>query len=158
MYTLQGKIQPTRHTNPMLSSCMVPDHTYLTRSTHSNFSRSNQQSWAGPLLLRKRVPDTICSSTTDWSMGPYLVSLPSQPMKQWGQSQPSVDDRLLGLLDPYHRHVISTFNTWSRGPTQRSLTDTGRGYNLGGAGFQHTTPRPSQSTVSTFHLRDPPGL
>jgi hypothetical protein len=44
------------------------------------------------------------------------------------------------------------------GPTDRSLTDIGGGYILGGAGFPYTTPRPSQPMVSTFHLRAPPGL
>jgi hypothetical protein len=33
-----------------------------------------------------------------------------------------------------------------------------RGYNLGGAGFPYTTPRPSQPAVSTFHIRAPSGL
>jgi hypothetical protein len=73
-------------------------------------------------------------------------------------SQASVDDKLLGLLGPYHQHAISTFNTCSRGPTYRSLTDTVEGYNLGGAGSSHTTPRPSQLVISPFHQRAPPGL
>jgi hypothetical protein len=42
------------------------------------------------------------------------------------------------------------------GSTHRFLIDTGRGYNLRGAGFLHTTIRPSQLTVSNFHLRAPP--
>jgi hypothetical protein len=67
-----------------------------------------------------------------------------------GVKPPSVDNQILGLPDPYHRHTISTFNTCSRGPTHRSLTDTGGGYNLRGAGFPHTTPRPSQLGFSTF--------
>jgi hypothetical protein len=71
---------------------------------------------------------------------------------------PIVDGRLLGLLGPYHQHAISTLNTCSRGPTHQSLTDIGGGYSLGGAGFPHTTPRPSQPAFSTFHLRAPPGL
>jgi hypothetical protein len=54
--------------------------------------------------------------------------------------------------------VHNTFNTCSRGPTHRSLTDTGGCYSLGGADFPHTTPRPSQPAVSTFHLRAPPDL
>jgi hypothetical protein len=29
----------------------------------------------------------------------------------------------VGLLDPYHQHLISTFNTCSQGPTHRFLTD-----------------------------------
>jgi hypothetical protein len=54
--------------------------------------------------------------------------------------------------------VISTFNTCTRGPTHRSLIDTGGCYNLGGASFPHTTPRPSQPVISTFQLRVPPSL
>jgi hypothetical protein len=72
-----------------------------------------------------------------------------------GLKSPSVDVRLLGLLGTYHQHAISTFNTWSWGLTHRSLTDTGGGYNLEGTDFPHTTPRPSQPTVSLFHLRVP---
>jgi hypothetical protein len=56
----------------------------------------------------------------------------------------------IGLLDPYHQHVISTFNTCSRVSTPRSLTDTGRGYNLRGVSFPHHTPRPSQPTILHF--------
>jgi hypothetical protein len=72
--------------------------------------------------------------------------------------QASVDNQLLGLPSSYHRHAIVTFNTCSRGPTHRSLTDTGGGYSLEGVGFPHTTPQPSQLTVSPFHLRAPPSL
>jgi hypothetical protein len=81
--------------------------------------------------------------TTDRSAGPYPASILSQPMKQWRQSQASINDRLLGLLGPYHKYAIGTFNTCSRGPTEWSLTDTGGGYNLRGASFPHITPRPS---------------
>jgi hypothetical protein len=75
-----------------------------------------------------------------------------------GKRQASVDNRLLGLSGLYHRHAIGTFNTCSRGSTHRSLTDTSGGYNLRGTGFPHTTPRLSQPTVSTFHIRAPSGL
>jgi hypothetical protein len=44
------------------------------------------------------------------------------------------------LTELYHQYAIGTFNTCSRGPTHRSLTDTGRVYSLGGANFPHTTP------------------
>jgi hypothetical protein len=94
----------------------------------------------------------------DRSTGLYLVSLPSQPFKQWGQSQPSAIDQLLGLSGPYHGHATGTFNTCSRGPTHRSLNDTGGGYSLEGTSFPHATPWPFQPMVFTFHLRAPPGL
>jgi hypothetical protein len=57
---------------------------------------------------------------------------------------------LLGLLDPYHQYAISMFNTCSQGPTHRSLTDTGGGYNLGGVGSPHHTLQPSQPAVLRF--------
>jgi hypothetical protein len=46
--------------------------------------------------------------------------------------------------------VISTFNTYSRGPTHWYLTDIGGGYNFGVAGLPHHTPQPSQPTVLHF--------
>jgi hypothetical protein len=45
-----------------------------------------------------------------------------------GESQTSVNCKLLGLLGPYHQHAIGTFNTSLQVPTPRSLTDTGGGY------------------------------
>jgi hypothetical protein len=69
--------------------------------------------------------------------------------------QASVDNQLLGLLGSYHRHTIGTFNTCLRGSTHRSLIDTGGGYGFEGADLPHTTSRPSQLIVSTFHLRAP---
>jgi hypothetical protein len=59
--------------------------------------------------------------------------------------------QLYQLIRPIYQHAIGTFNACSQGPTHRSLTDTGGGYNLGGVDFPHTTPRPFQPTVSTFH-------
>jgi hypothetical protein len=53
------------------------------------------------------------------------------------------------------RSVRSILAHW---PTHQSLTDTGGGYNLRGAGLPHNTPRLSQPAVSTFHLRAPPSL
>jgi hypothetical protein len=58
----------------------------------------------------------------------------------------------ISLLDLCHKHVISTFNTYSRVPTPRCLTDTDGGYNLGGASFPHHTHRPFQPTVLRFSL------
>jgi hypothetical protein len=93
-------------------------------------------------LIRRSVPN--------FSPEPAIEAVEVKP--------PSVDGRLLGLLVPYHRHAIGTFNTCSRGSTHRSLTDTSGGYNLGGAGLPHTTLRSSQPVVSTFYLRVSPGL
>jgi hypothetical protein len=70
-------------------------------------------------------------------------------------SQASVDGRLLGLLGLYHQYAISTFNTRSRGPTHRSLTDIGRGYNIGGASLPHHTPRPFQPIIICFPPKGP---
>jgi hypothetical protein len=92
----------------------------------------------------------ICGSVPCFSPEPAIEVV--------GVKSPSVDVRLLGLLGSYHQYVIGTFNTCSQGPTHQSLTDTGEDYNLGGACLPHHTPRPSPSTVSTFHLRAPPGL
>jgi hypothetical protein len=64
----------------------------------------------------------------------------------------------LSLLGPYLQHVLSTFNTCSRGPTHRSLTDTCGGYNHKGADLPHHSPRPSRLTVFHFPLMAPPGL
>jgi hypothetical protein len=89
----------------------------------------------------------------------FLPSFSPKPaINAVGVKPPYVDHRPLGLLGPYHRHAIGMFNTCSRGLTHRSLTNTGRGYNLEGAGFPHTTHQPSQPMVFTFHLRAPPGL
>jgi hypothetical protein len=64
----------------------------------------------------------------------------------------------ISLLGAYHQHVIITFNTCSRVPTPRSLTDTSGSYNNGDAGFLHHTTRPSQLMVLLFPLMDPPSL
>jgi hypothetical protein len=84
------------------------------------------------------------------------------PMRQsWSRGKkfrPSSYTSTLACWAHKHQHVIDTFNTYSRSPIHRSLTDTCGGYNLRGVGLPHTTPRPSQPVVSTFHLKAPPGL
>jgi hypothetical protein len=61
----------------------------------------------------------------------------------------------ISLLGPDHQHAIGTFHTCSRELTHRSIIDTGGGYNLGGAGLPHHTPRPSQPTVLCFPPKGP---
>jgi hypothetical protein len=75
-----------------------------------------------------------------------------------GKSQALIDNRLLGLPDPYHRHAIGTFNTCSRGPTEWSLIDTGGGYNLGGGGLPHAHFPTFPTSCPHFPLMDLPGL
>jgi hypothetical protein len=83
MYTLQRKIRSTRHIR------FPHQSTYAQRTLPTGGPRtwqsstSHRQSWTETLLTRKRAPDTIPSSPADRSAGPYLVSLLSQPMKQW---------------------------------------------------------------------------
>jgi hypothetical protein len=74
-----------------------------------------RQIWTDPTTPEKKAPDTIYSTSADRSVGPYLVSLPSQPMKQGGVSQAPIGAQLLGLPGTYHWHAIGTFNTCSRG-------------------------------------------
>jgi hypothetical protein len=114
MYTLQGKTWPTRHTLSMLSPRMVQDHMYLTRSMHSNPSRVTdnvgQSRLTDPWLRIQLLSQANQWSTpTDQSMGPYPVSLPSQPMKQWRKAniyrQP--DTKLAGPINTIMRSVRS---------------------------------------------------
>jgi hypothetical protein len=150
MYTLQGKnlintshTLPTPvHVRPVYASCRQSPYVATFHESSIELSRSTtpekKGSWHNPQCIVNR------------SVGPYLASLLSQPMKQWGQSQASMNGQLLELLGPYHQYAIDIFNTCSRGPTKRSLTDTSGGYNLGGAGFPHSTARPSRPVVSPF--------
>jgi hypothetical protein len=157
MYTLQGKPQLTCHTFSTLSPRMVHDHMYLTWSTYSNLSYNRQQIWIDPLHPRRRAPDTIHSTMVIRSVGPYPASLPQQP-KSSGKKLTHVDNRLLGLSGPYHRHAIGAFNTCSRGQTEWSLIDTGGGYNLGGVGLPHTHSPTFPTSCPHFSLMAPPGL
>jgi hypothetical protein len=122
-----------------------------------NLSYSHPQIWTDPLDPRRRAPDTIHSTPTVWFTGPYPASLLQQP-KSSEESQAPVDNRLLGLLDPYHRHAIGMFNTYSRGPTERSLINTGRGYNLRGAGLPQTHSPTFPTSCPHFPLVAPPVL
>jgi hypothetical protein len=157
MYTMPGETRPTCHTYSTLNPCMVPDHTYLTRSTHSNLSWSHLQICTDRLPPKKgsRHNPQLDGCLIHGSVPSFSLTIANEAV---GKRQAFVDNRLVGLSGPYHRHIIGTFNTCSWGPTNRSLTDTGGGYSLKGAGFLHTTPRPSQPTVSPFHLWAPLGL
>jgi hypothetical protein len=129
MYTLQGK--PDQHatriprlvhvwSQTICISCgqhIATFHESLTDLDGSHYSRE------------KGIPDNIPSASADRSVGPHLISLILSTKEVVGLSQASVNSRVLVLPGPYHRHMISTFNTCSWGPTHQSLTDTGGGYN-----------------------------
>jgi hypothetical protein len=121
--------RPTHHAHPTLSPHMVLDHTYLTRSMHSNLSRVADIFGRIHYSGEKGIPDYILSTLTNRSTGPHLVSLPHSTKEVVSLRQASVDSKLLGLRGPHLWHVIGMFNTWSWGPTHQSLTDTGGGYN-----------------------------
>jgi hypothetical protein len=157
MYTLQGKTRSTCHVcfpcQSTYTQCMLPVGS--PRMWQPFMSR--RQSWTESLLLRIRAPDTIHCMPADRSMSLYPVSLPSQPIKQW--RKPNIcrhqATRLTGPISPVCDRYVQYL---LMGSTHRSLTDTGGGYNLGGAGFPQTTLWPSRPTVSTFHRGAPPSL
>jgi hypothetical protein len=55
---------------------MVPDHTYLTWSAHSNLSLANDRVGQSHYSREKGIPDYIPSTSADRSAGPHPVSLP----------------------------------------------------------------------------------
>jgi hypothetical protein len=99
-------------------------------------------------------------STTHQLTDPWVRTQYLSRANQWssGESQTSINNRLLGLPGPYHRHAISMFNTCSRGPTHRSFTDTGEGYNLEVVGLPHTHPPTFPISGLPFLLVALPGL
>jgi hypothetical protein len=137
---------------------------YAQRTLHTGGPRTWQPfTQSSTYLNRSTAPDKKGSRHNpqhiDWLIRGFVPSFsPTTANEAVEKSQASVDNWLLGLPVPYHRHAIGTLNTCSRGPTHRSLTDSGRGYSLEGASFPRTTPRPFQPAVFTFHLRAPPGL
>jgi hypothetical protein len=65
-------------------------------------------------------------SIAEWPMGPTLVSLSTTTVEAVHLSQASVEQHATSVYWVlYIHHVINTFNTFSWGPTHRSLTDTG---------------------------------
>jgi hypothetical protein len=102
----------------------------------------------------------LTQSTAQRSSDPWVRTqlLSHNSQRAVGKSQASVDNWLLGLPDTYHRHAIGTFNTYSRGPIERSLIDTGGGYNLGGADLPHTHSSIFPTSCPHFPLVAPSGL
>jgi hypothetical protein len=157
MYTLQGKIQPTRHLRFPRQSMYVRRTLPMGSPRTWQFFTLTQQSWTDSLLLRKSTPDS--TSQPGWVVhGIHLSFSPNITIEAMRLSQTFVDNKLLGLPGTYHQHAIGTFNTCSRGPTHQYLTDTGGGYNLVGASLPIPLPDLPNQRSYTFHLVAPPGL
>jgi hypothetical protein len=151
MYTLQGKTRPTCHIHFPCQSMYVR-RTLPTGGPHiwQPFTLT-QQSWTDSLLPRKSAPDS--TSQLGWVVrGTCLSFSPNTTIGAVRLSQTSVDNRLVGLPGPYHRHAIGTFNTCSRVPTPQPLTDTGRGYHVENHEIATALSPPFPSEGST----DPP--
>jgi hypothetical protein len=129
MYTLQGK--PDQHATRIPRSVRIWSQTIgishgqriATFCEPLTDLDGSHHSW------EKGIPNNIPSMPADRFAGPHLVSLLLSAKEVVGLSQASIDSGLLGLPSSYHWHAIGTFNTCSQGPTHRSLTDTGGGYN-----------------------------
>jgi hypothetical protein len=118
---------------------------------------SRRQSWTELVLPRKRAPNTIPSTMADRSAGPYPVSLPSQPVKQWRKSNihQQQTTRFTGLISPacdrYVQYLLM-------GANRTVLNRHRRGYNLGGAGLPHTHSSTFPTSCLPFPLVAPSGL
>jgi hypothetical protein len=147
----RGKTQPTQHV------CFPHQFTYARCTLPMGGPRTwqpfmcRQHGWMEALLPRKSAPDS--TSQPDWVVrGTHLNFSPNTTIEVVRLSQAPVSGRLLGLLGPYHRYAIGTFNTCSRVPTPRSLTDAGGGYHIENLGIATALSPPFPSEGST----DPP--
>jgi hypothetical protein len=158
MYTLHGKTRSTQNVRfphqSIYAQRMLPvgsPHTWQPFTSH-------RQIWMDPTAPQKKG-SWYNSQHADWPIRMFIPSFSPKPTNEAVDlSQASVDDKLLGSLDPYHQHMIGTFNTCSRGPTHRSLTDPDGGYNLAGAGLPKPLPDLSNWRSYTFHLMAPHGF
>jgi hypothetical protein len=152
MYTTQGK-PDTLDTYTFHVSLRMPLICFLRAiPIRGNLSLVINSIGQNHCSQEKGTPDYIPSTPTDRSTRPHPVSLPLTTIEAVEKAKHLLTTSYISLLGPYLQHVISTINTCSWGPTRWSLTDTGGGYNRGGAGFPHHTPRPSQP----MFLRLPP--
>jgi hypothetical protein len=157
MYTLQGKTRPIRHMLSTLSSRMVHNHTYLTRSTYSNLSYSRQHIWTDPLHLRRRAPDTIHNTMVIRSVGSYPASLPQQP-KSSGEKSSSCWPLTTRLTEPISPTCDRYIQYLLVGANWMVLNWHRRGYNLEGASLPHTHSPTFPTSCPHFPLVAPSGL
>jgi hypothetical protein len=157
MYTMQGKIWPTRHVwfprQSTYARCTLPAGGPRTWQPFV----SHQQRWTDPTTPEKK--GSRHNPQPSWVIRKSTTQFLSQH-GHWNsnESQTSVDSRLLGLSGTYHRHAIGMFSTCSRGPIHWSLTDTSGGYNLVAVGLPIPLSDLPNRRSYTFHLMAPPGL
>jgi hypothetical protein len=158
MYTLQGK--PHTHYMYVFSACpRMPLVRFLWAvPVRGNLSRVINSVGQSHCYQEKGTPNYIPITQADQSVGPHPVSLPLTTIEAVEKAKHLVATSYISLHGPYHQHMISAFNTCSRVPTPQSLTDTDRGYNLGGSNFLYHPPRPSQLMILRFPLVALPGL
>jgi hypothetical protein len=139
-------ISESRDDSNRCTPCKGKPDQYATYASHTSPCMHGVRFlWAVPVhgnlsWVINRVGQSHCSrekglptqSTTRRLTDPRVRTQFVSRANQWssGESHTSINNRLLGLPGPYHWHVIGTFNTCSWGPTERSLIDTGGGYNL----------------------------
>jgi hypothetical protein len=103
-----------------------------------------QNSWTDTLLSLEKVLSTLPHIPVEWPAGPAPFYLPITTIKVVRLSQASIEEHdILVYWVSYIQHVISTFNTFSRGSIYLSLSDIDEGYNLGSLGFPHHSLHPS---------------
>jgi hypothetical protein len=131
IYTLQG--EPDTHDMyapvpihvwHMYASCgqspyMITFHAVINNIGQSHYSKKRSESTAYR-LINPWIHTQFLFYNNHWSSGSKAKHL--------------LTTDYIDLLGPYLHHIISTFNTSSRGPTYRSLMDTDRCYNFEGVG------------------------
>jgi hypothetical protein len=126
MYTLQGK--PNQYA--IRISCLVRVCPQTIRISHGQRiatfrivpTRSKQA-----LTPERNLGDQ--GRLTQPSSWITSFSLPRDGLRGGERGFDQVITQLHQLTRPIYQHAIGTFNTCSWGPTHRSLTDTGGGYN-----------------------------
>jgi hypothetical protein len=167
-------ISESRGDSNRCTPCRGKPDQHVTYTSHANpHTPGIRFLWAVPICDNlSRVIDRVEQARCSWEEGlltqftahrwPIHGSVPNfspEPANEAVGAKPSIYQRSATRLtepipqvcDRYAQYLLA-------GATHRSLTDTGGGYNLEGASFLCTTPRPSRPAVSPFHIRAPPGL
>jgi hypothetical protein len=119
-----GETRLTHHIHPTLSPHMVPDHTYLTWSTHSNLSWSRQQRRTEPLLPTQstarrltdpRVRTQFLSQDSHWNNGDKFTLYWRQDTRLTGPISPACDRYVQYLLTGVNTSVLN-WHRWGLQP------------------------------------------